>query len=153
MTESVTTQPWRLEKTVLPQHTDHAGVMWHGTYVAWLEEARVEALAAVGLSYASVAGQGYEMPVVRLQIHYRQSLCHGDLVVLESMALPRRGARWPWSARFCLPDGTCMAEAEVELVIVQLEGGGASVLRRPPLALREGLQALVLGPSGKPMRD
>ena len=38
--------PWRLCKRVLPQHTDHAGVMWHGAYVAWLEEARVEALNA-----------------------------------------------------------------------------------------------------------
>ena len=42
----------------LPQHTDHAGVMWHGVYVAWLEEARVEALSAAGLSYAVMAGEG-----------------------------------------------------------------------------------------------
>ena len=34
---------WLLERRVLPQHTDHAGVMWHGAYLAWLEEARVEA--------------------------------------------------------------------------------------------------------------
>ena len=27
--------PWKLSKLVLPQHTDHAGVMWHGTYVNW----------------------------------------------------------------------------------------------------------------------
>ena len=30
--QSVTTRPWRLRKRVLPQHTDHAGVMWHGAY-------------------------------------------------------------------------------------------------------------------------
>ena len=47
--ESVTRPPWQLHKRVLPQHTDHDGVMWHGAYVGWLEEARVEALAAVGL--------------------------------------------------------------------------------------------------------
>ena len=23
---------WKIEKIVLPQHADHAGVMWHGTY-------------------------------------------------------------------------------------------------------------------------
>ena len=37
---------WCCSKRVLPQHTDHAGVLWHGAYVAWLEEARVEALDA-----------------------------------------------------------------------------------------------------------
>lgn len=56
--QSVTTRPWRLRKRVLPQHTDHAGVMWHGAYVAWLEEARVEALCAAGLSYAVMADEG-----------------------------------------------------------------------------------------------
>ena len=55
VTESVTRLPWRLDKRVLPQHTDHGGVMWHGAYVGWLEEARVEALAAVGLPYRLMA--------------------------------------------------------------------------------------------------
>ena len=38
LTESVTPQAWVLVRRVLPQHTDHAGVMWHGSYVAWMEE-------------------------------------------------------------------------------------------------------------------
>ena len=29
---------YTLTKRVLPQHTDYAGVMWHGAYVQWLEE-------------------------------------------------------------------------------------------------------------------
>ena len=61
LTESVTTHPWRLQRRVLPQHTDHGGVMWHGAYVAWLEEARVEAIAAAGMSYAQLSEEGYEM--------------------------------------------------------------------------------------------
>ncbi|MEY4431853.1 MAG: hypothetical protein RLZZ533_1789, partial [Cyanobacteriota bacterium] len=56
-----TTTPWRLERRVLPQHTDHAGVMWHGTYLAWLEEGRVEALDAAGLAYADLSAQGLEL--------------------------------------------------------------------------------------------
>ena len=31
---------WEINKTVLPQHSDHAGVTWHGTYFNWLEEER-----------------------------------------------------------------------------------------------------------------
>ena len=63
---------------MLPQHTDHAGVMWHGAYVARLEEARVEALAAAGLSYSVMAGMGLEMPVVSMTVEYRRSIRHGE---------------------------------------------------------------------------
>jgi acyl-CoA thioester hydrolase len=45
--------------------------MWHGAYVAWLEEGRVEALARVGLDYAELSSRGLEMPVVSLGIDYR----------------------------------------------------------------------------------
>ena len=145
LTETVTTHPWRLQRRVLPQHTDHGGVMWHGAYVAWLEEARVEAIASAGMSYAQLSEEGYEMPVVSLCIHYRQALEHGDLVVVESMALPRRGVRWPWKSRFCRPDGSCMAEAEVELVILQVADGRRRVLRQPPVAVAGVMEALLRG--------
>ena len=49
MAGDVTRLPWVCRKQVLPQDTDHAGVLWHGSYVAWLEEARVQALAEAGL--------------------------------------------------------------------------------------------------------
>ena len=34
---------WKIEKIVLPQDADHAGVMWHGKYFNWLEESRINA--------------------------------------------------------------------------------------------------------------
>ena len=58
LTDSVTPLPWRVQKRVLPQHTDHAGVMWHGAYVAWLEEARVEALCPCGSTIDMLFGMG-----------------------------------------------------------------------------------------------
>ena len=69
-----------LRRRVLPQHTGHAGVMWHGIYVAWLEEARVEALAAAGLVYGDLTARGLELPVVSLTIDCRLPLLHGDVV-------------------------------------------------------------------------
>ena len=87
---------WRLQRRVLPQHTDHAGVMWHGAYIAWLEEARVEALASVGLDYSTLSEQGLEMPVVELALTYRAPLLHGDRAEVRSLVMPRRGLRLPW---------------------------------------------------------
>ena len=51
MRDNIDSKALRLIKCVLPQHTDHAGVMWHGVYLNWLEEARIEALSQVGLTY------------------------------------------------------------------------------------------------------
>ena len=42
---------WKINKIVLPQDSDHAGVMWHGTYFNWLEEGRIDALLRVGINY------------------------------------------------------------------------------------------------------
>ena len=80
-----------LTKRVLPQHTDYAGVMWHGAYVQWLEEARVEALQAAGLGYAAMTAMGVDMPVVSLHLDYRQPLRHGDEVCVESRCPGQQG--------------------------------------------------------------
>ena len=142
---------WCLRRRVLPQHTDHAGVMWHGAYVAWLEEARVEALASVGLAYCDLSAQGLELPVVSLAIDYRQALLHGDAVELWSEALPRRGVRLPWISRFMGSDGVLAAEARVDLVLVDLSGGAARrrLVRTLPPDLQRAVDSLREGPASR----
>ena len=129
---------WTLTKRVLPQHTDYAGVMWHGAYVQWLEEARVEALQAAGLGYAAMTAMGVDMPVVTLHLDYRHPLRHGDEVNLESRCAGQQGVRWLWASRFVCRD-MVVAEAMVNLVMV-LEG---RVLRRVPAQLQEVMDQLV----------
>lgn len=143
--ESVTATPFRLIKRVLPQHTDHGGVMWHGGYVAWLEEARVEALCAIGFPYERFVSAGLEMPVVRLEIRYRESLQLGDEVVLESWPQPRLGVRWPWITRVMRADA-CTVEARVELALVQVQGA-RRVLRHPPAEVADVFETLTGGKS------
>jgi acyl-CoA thioester hydrolase len=139
---------WTLQRRVLPQHTDHAGVMWHGAYLGWLEEARVEALAQAGLAYSDLSARGLELPVVSLAIDYRQALRHGDLVRLESQVLPRRGVRLPWRTRFVTAGGVLAAEARVDLVLVDLGRGPTQrrLARQLPADLAEAVATLVRGP-------
>ncbi|MEO1003508.1 MAG: acyl-CoA thioesterase [Cyanobacteria bacterium J06638_7] len=145
---------WLLQRRVLPQHTDHAGVMWHGAYLGWLEEARVEALAAVGVAYSDLSARGLELPVVGLAIDYRQALRHGDAVQVRSVVLPRRGVKLPWMSRMFAPSGQLAASARVDLVLVEraaatAAGGGPAagrVLRRWPQDLLRAMAALHGGP-------
>jgi acyl-CoA thioester hydrolase len=140
--------PWVLQRRVLPQHTDHAGVMWHGAYLAWLEEARVEALAQAGLDYSDLSARGLELPVVSLAIDYRQALLHGDWVRLESVVLPRQGVKLPWRSCFLTAAGVLAAEARVELALVDLSAGPDQrrLLRRLPPDLATAVATLVQGP-------
>jgi acyl-CoA thioester hydrolase len=139
---------WRLQRRVLPQHTDHAGVMWHGAYIAWLEEARVEALASVGLDYSTLSAQGLEMPVVDLALTYRAPLIHGDRAEVRSLVMPRRGLRFPWRSWLVGPEETVAAEALVELVLVDFRAGPQQrkLLRHPPPEVALALQDLTKGP-------
>lgn len=141
-------QAWRLQRQVFPQHTDHAGVMWHGAYLAWLEEARVEALAAAGLDYSALSRRGLELPVVHLSIAYQAPLMHGDRVELRSLVMPRRGLKLPWQSWFIGPGTRVAAQALVELVLVDFSAGADQrrLLRHPPSDLAEALAALVAGP-------
>ena len=62
-----TTEKWfEYSLRVQPHHTDYAGVVWHGTYVSWLETARVECLRSMGIDFAELVKLGCELPVVEL---------------------------------------------------------------------------------------
>ena len=52
---------WKTNKIVLPQHSDHAGVMWHGNYFNWLEESRINALSEVDVNYFELTKNGFEL--------------------------------------------------------------------------------------------
>lgn len=144
---------WSLRRRVLPQHTDHAGVMWHGAYLGFLEEARVEALATVGLAYSDLSAQGLELPVVALSINYRQALMHGEGVEIRSRMEARRGLRLPWRSVFLNAEGLLAAEAHVELVVLRRgDGPGRRLLRRLPADLERALEGLERGPTATPGR-
>ena len=131
MIKASVVNPWRLNKSVLPQHTDHAGVMWHGAYVNWLEEARINALREVGLPYKVLSEEGFELPVVSLNINYIRAIFHGQSVLLESFSLPRKLARWPWTTNF-ICDGVVVAKANVNLVLVKRSREKNQMIRNIP---------------------
>ena len=76
---------WKIEKIVLPQHADHAGVMWHGTYFNWLEESRVNALLEVGISYFEITKKGLDLPLINTSIKYKSPLFLGEKIIIESV--------------------------------------------------------------------
>jgi acyl-CoA thioester hydrolase len=60
--------------------TDAMGVVHHASYLAYLEETRVEYLRALGRPYDRLRAEGVEFPVVEAALQYRRPLRFDDVV-------------------------------------------------------------------------
>ena len=140
---------WELIKTVLPQHTDHAGVMWHGTYLNFLEEGRIDALDKVGLSYSKLSEKGFEIPVVSIEIRYKRSFIHGEKVFIESQFKFKNKIRLNCKTLFLKSNGDIGAEAITGLVLVKKTNESTKLVRELPVKIKNTLSPLETGPKFK----
>jgi acyl-CoA thioester hydrolase len=123
---------------VHPHHTDYAGVVWHGTYVAWMEEARVECLRSLGINYAELVALGCELPVVDLSVRYHRFIRMGQAVIVKTRMLNMEGVRLLWAYEIRSPDHEELyITAQVTLVPVDREKG--KVMRRLPPSVKDAL--------------
>ena len=136
---------WELTKTVLPQHTDHAGVMWHGSYLDFLEEGRIDALDKVGLSYSELSRKGFEIPVISLQIKYKVSFFHGENILLTSRFKFKNKIRFTCETLFLKSNGNIGAEAIVDLVFVRKINDSIKIVREIPVQTKNKLLLLENG--------
>ena len=126
---------------VYPHHTDYAGVVWHGTYVQWLEEARVEYLSSLGLDYSELVALGCDLPVVELSLHYHHPLRLGNEAILRTRMNQMSGVRMHWDFQIqSLDRETQYLSAEVTLVAVDREKG--KVMRTLPPSVKDVLVKL-----------
>ena len=135
---------WVIRKETLPQHTDHAGVLWHGYYFNWLEEARIDALSKVGLKYVDLIKEGYEMPVVSMEIKYKSPILHGEVIFIESRFLINEGPRINIKSNFIGTNSTIKTSSSIDLVLINKEN--FSIVRKKPKFLLEALNNLQNGP-------
>lgn len=107
---------------VQPHHTDYGGVVWHGTYIAWMESARIECLRAAGMSFESLVAAGYDLPVVRLDIRYRHPLTLGTEAKVKTRLAPITGVRlnWLYEIETVGPEPQTCLTGQVTLVTVNV---------------------------------
>jgi len=137
-------KPWELIKKVLPQHTDHAGVMWHGTYLNWLEESRIHSIGRAGMQYIELLDRGFEMPVYKIEIKYLRPIMIGDEIIIKSSFLTNKGPRIKVNSTFTGLRNNIHAEASIDIVLINKET--FKVIRRRPDFLENYLNNLRKGP-------
>ena len=131
---------WKINKTVLPQHSDHAGVMWHGTYFNWLEEARINALSKVGIEYFDLTKKGFELPLIDASIKYIFPLNLGDNITIETIFDIGKSPKIKIQSKFINKSRKVMTLSEVSLVLVNKNN--FSIIRRRPDFLSKAFSLL-----------
>lgn len=74
----------QLEKKVYYSDTDAYGVVWHGSYLRWLEMGRVELSEMLGPNLIELQTQNIALPVVNLNIKYKSSAKLNDEMIIET---------------------------------------------------------------------
>jgi acyl-CoA thioester hydrolase len=124
--------------TVYAHHTDFAGVVWHGRYIQWLEEARIEFLQSRGIDFWKLVEVGCNLPVIDLAIHYHQPLRMGMKAIVKTRLTALKGVRLPVEYEIRSPDDSILfISGQVVLVAVDIEKG--KILRRLPSDVQSAL--------------
>ncbi len=121
-----------------PHHTDYAGIVWHGTYLTWMEEARVECLCSIGIEFADLVALGCDLPVVELSLRYHRPIRLGMSAVVKTRMTETEGVRIHWDYQIQSPEGDELyLSGRVTLVGVDREKG--KVMRQLPPPVKEAL--------------
>ncbi len=121
-----------------PHHSDYGGVVWHGTYLRWMEEARVECLNSMGLEYADLVNLNCELPVVELALRYHQSIRMGNTAIVKTRLSDIQGVRIHWDYRIESRDEKDLYVSGV-VTLVAVDRHKGKIMRQLPSILKDAL--------------
>ena len=109
-------------------HTDQMGIVHHSNYVKFFEAARTEWLRAAGLTYAEMERRGVMMPIVEVNIRYKQPAYYDELLSVTAIVEELPMARMLFKYEIRGEDGRDIAHGSTTLGFID------SVTRRPQRA-------------------
>jgi acyl-CoA thioester hydrolase len=126
---------------VIYADTDRMGIVYHGTYLRYLEHARVEFIRSLGFAYADMERLGYGLPVTDIALSYLAPAMYDDLVSVHVALTKLTAARVYFGYRltiepgdrheFAGPEPIELIRAESRHGCVSLEDGGAARIPDP----------------------
>ena len=64
--------------------TDAYGVAWHGSYLRWMEMARVEFCSELGIDLVELQKRDIAIPVTNINIRYKSSAILDEKIIIET---------------------------------------------------------------------
>src|SRR5436190_2867405 len=82
-----------LELNIRFSDTDAMGVVWHGNYLRFFEDAREAFGNNFDLRYLDMYNEGYFTPIVKSEINHKSPLYYGDKVKAIATLIPSAAAK------------------------------------------------------------
>lgn len=73
--------------------TDMMGIVYHGSYLPWLEVARTALLAKEGIPYRNLEAAGFFLPVIEVNLRYLKPAKYPDVVTITAVISEKPGLR------------------------------------------------------------
>lgn len=124
-----------------PHHTDYAGIVWHGAYLTWLEEARVQYLRSLGIDYNYLVDLGYELPVVEIALRYHLPVKLGMDAIVKTRMQNTKGARIICDYQIQSLNGE-IVYLTGQVTLVAIESSKGKILRQLPPVVKDALVKL-----------
>ena len=126
------------EQKVYYSDTDAYGVVWHGSYLRWLEMGRVEYCEALGLNLLDLIERDIVLPVINMNIRYKASGKLNDVVIIETSVSKATPVTVVFEQTIRNKEsGKLFLRAEFEVAAIHNDGG---LYRRMPDILKTAFE-------------
>ncbi len=129
------------EQKVFYSDTDAYGVVWHGSYLRWLEMGRVGLCEMMGHNLNDLISQSIVLPVVNLNIKYKSSAKLEDEMIIETEISEFKGFSVTFKQRI-LSKQTRKNYIEADVVVVAIDNDGKLYRRMPEVLAKSFEEAL-----------
>lgn len=98
--------------------TDKMGIVYYGNYALYLEEGRTEWLRTLGFSYKYMEANNVELPVVNLNVNFKQPAYYDDLITVTTTLIEIPSFRIEFYYEVHNLEGKLLVTATTTLVFV-----------------------------------
>ena len=118
--------------------TDAFGVVWHGSYLRWLEAGRVELCEKLGFNLEDLEKKDIVLPVTNMNVRYKASAKIDHELIIETTISKVTPITIVFNQTIKDKNtGTLYIQAEFEIVAINNEG---KLYRRLPQELKDAFE-------------
>lgn len=129
------------EQKVYYSDTDAYGVVWHGSYLRWLEMGRVMLCEMMGHNLLDLEAQSIVLPVVNLNVKYKASAKLNYEMIIETTIQKLSSASVTFEQKI-IDKNTGKTFIEAQVVVVAVDNNGKLYRKMPQILVDAFIDAM-----------
>ncbi len=106
---------------------DSLGIVWHGHYISYFEEARETFGKQFGISYLDIKKEGFAVPIVKTATEHLRPLKYGEVMTVETTFINTRAAKIIFNYLIKNEVGDLVCKGETTQVFTSVDTGDMSL--------------------------